>query len=392
MSGEHIQKCSDLIQTGLLRIEDGNHGEYRPRPTEFTTFGVAYIRAADITEHGLNFDQAGRISELARKRIRKGVGNPGDVLLSHKGTVGRVALVPDDAPPFVCSPQTTFWRSQDPSVLDPKYLAYQMKSPFFANQLNSIKSESDMAPYVSLTQQKRLSISVPPIKIQHKISNALGALDQKILCNEKLISTAEKLALAITSKHLFETNEFVPLSEISNITRGITPRYSESDSDLLVLNQKCVRKQRINLAPARRTFGEKVSKAKFLEPDDVLVNSTGVGTLGRVARWISNEAATVDSHVSIVRFDQSKVDRVCAGHVVLTMQEKIEQLGEGSTGQTELSREKLGKLLVPCVGRDVQDLISPRLNHLSNLTFGYAKETIDLVALRDSLLPYLISL
>src|SRR5262249_24710350 len=108
----------DLQREGVLLVEDGNHGEYRPRPDEFVDVGTAFIRAADIDDGRILFDRASRINETARRRITKGIGNRGDILLSHKGTVGKIALVPEDAPPFVCSPQTTFWRTLSVDVLD----------------------------------------------------------------------------------------------------------------------------------------------------------------------------------------------------------------------------------------------------------------------------------
>ena len=100
----------DLSDRGLIRVEDGNHGEYRPRKNEFVEHGVAFIRAADLGETGINFINASKINETAVSRITKGIGQSRDVILSHKGTVGKVAIAPEDAPPFVCSPQTTFWR------------------------------------------------------------------------------------------------------------------------------------------------------------------------------------------------------------------------------------------------------------------------------------------
>ena len=114
MAGEwQTATVLELQRDGVLLVEDGNHGEYRPRPDEFVDAGVAFIRAADMDTGRVLFESAARINKRARDKITKGIGAPGDVLLSHKGTVGKVALVADDAPPFVCSPQTTFWRTID---------------------------------------------------------------------------------------------------------------------------------------------------------------------------------------------------------------------------------------------------------------------------------------
>jgi type I restriction enzyme S subunit len=111
-----------LQNGGILLVADGNHGEYRSRSDEFSFSGTAFIRAADMANGRLLFETAQKISDKALKRIRKGIGAGGDVLLSHKGTVGKVAFVRGGALAFVCSPQTTFWRSLDTQKLDNRYL------------------------------------------------------------------------------------------------------------------------------------------------------------------------------------------------------------------------------------------------------------------------------
>ncbi len=162
---------AELQREGILLVEDGNHGEYRPRPGEFVESGVAFIRAADMDVDEVQFVSASKINDTARQRITKGIGAPGDVLLSHKGTVGKVALVPSDAPAFVCSPQTTFWRTLDKEHLDRKYLYAFLRSPEFRSQLATRSGETDMAPYVSLTSQRGLSVKLPPIQEQRAIAH-----------------------------------------------------------------------------------------------------------------------------------------------------------------------------------------------------------------------------
>jgi type I restriction enzyme S subunit len=187
----------ELQREGVLLVEDGNHGEYRPRPDEFVDAGVAFIRAADMDSGRVLFETAARITEKARARITKGIGAPGDVLLSHKGTVGKVAVVGDDAPPFVCSPQTTFWRTLDQARLDRRYLYAFLRSAGFHAQLATRAGETDMAPYVSLTSQRGLSVTVPPIQIQHTIAHVLGTLDNKIELNRRMNETLEAMARAL---------------------------------------------------------------------------------------------------------------------------------------------------------------------------------------------------
>src|SRR5262245_54247325 len=110
------------------------------------------------------------------------------------------------------------------------------------------------------------------------------------------------------------------------INRGSAPAYVESGG-ILVLNQKCVRDQRVSFAEARRTdnLQKPVGRGRMLQPLDIVVNSTGVGTLGRVAQIRSlPEPATVDSHVTVVRPDAELVHPRYLGYAVRCFEPEIE--------------------------------------------------------------------
>ena len=190
-------KVADLQARGWLLVEDGNHGEYRPRPDEFTQDGVSFIRAADMANGEVLFGSAQRINSIAKARIRKGIGQPGDILLSHKGTVGKLALVPEKCPDYVCSPQTTFWRVLDESVLDRHFLYAYMRSRVFTLQLASRKGETDMADYVSLTAQRQLMLPVPPMNVQRMIGQVTHVIDSRIRLLHKTNATLESIAQAL---------------------------------------------------------------------------------------------------------------------------------------------------------------------------------------------------
>lgn len=192
-----MRTVSELQDEGILLVEDGNHGEYRPRNEEFGEGEYSFIRAADLDSGRVLFESAERINDKAMERIRKGIGDGGDILFSHKGTVGKLALAPLDSPPFVCSPQTTFWRSLDQERLDRRYLYCFMQSRAFTEQWMARSNETDMAAYVSLTAQRQLKVAVPPIEKQRAIASILGALDEKIAQNRKTAQLLERMARAV---------------------------------------------------------------------------------------------------------------------------------------------------------------------------------------------------
>jgi N-6 DNA Methylase len=216
-----------------------------------------------------------------------------------------------------------------------------------------------------------------------------------LLESDKLASALEQQiaeflsVLAIGKSRTPDTDETTLNDLTTMISRGVTPRYSDDEEELLVLNQKCIRDGRTNVALARRTLAEKVPEHKYLAPNDVLVNSTGVGTLGRVARWVRESKATVDSHVTIVRFDPGKLDPVLGGFLLLALQPAIARMGEGSTGQTELARAKLGALRVRVPAPSVATELLPLLKGLETLGETSARGLSLATSLRDQLVSRL---
>ncbi|WP_344838757.1 restriction endonuclease subunit S [Actinocorallia longicatena] len=107
-----------------------------------------------------------------------------------------------------------------------------------------------------------------------------------------------------------------------------------------MLNQKCVRQEnRIELSLARRTDPSRaLPEHAQLRIGDVLINSTGRGTLGRAAEIRElPESATADTHVTIVRPDPERFASGFAGLALSTRKTDFESLQTGSTNQTELS-------------------------------------------------------
>jgi type I restriction enzyme S subunit len=153
------------------------------------------------------------------------------------------------------------------------------------------------------------------------------------------------------------------------LNRGGAPAYTDKGG-VLVLNQKCIRDQRIGFDRGRRTDPDRkaIASERILRPFDILVNSTGVGTLGRVAQVRElPEKTTVDSHVTILRPDPAKIEPLYLGMAVRCLETEIEWLGEGSTGQTELSRTRLGEFTVPVPeSRDEQRAVAQILGTLDN--------------------------
>ncbi|CAI1045865.1 EcoKI restriction-modification system protein HsdS [Serratia quinivorans] len=183
------------------------------------------------------------------------------------------------------------------------------------------------------------------------------------------------------------------LGEItSELRRGISPKYIE-EGGVQVINQKCIRNHEVSYEPARRHDQEaKRIDGRALKLGDVLVNSTGVGTLGRVAQVTHlSETTVADSHVTVVRVSDNACPIFTFGQLMLSMEGLIERLGEGSTGQTELSRKILSEQLVVLPPFDIAEKAERSFNSFSEKQVSNRQQSSELIKLRDTLLPKLIS-
>jgi type I restriction enzyme S subunit len=272
-------------------------------------------------------------------------------------------------------------------------------------------------------------MKMPSIEEQKAIAHILGTLDDKIELNRKTNETLEAMAKALFKSWFVdfdpvrakaegrptglpaEISDLFPdsfedseLGEIPRgwqcspladraiyLSRGISPAYCE-EGGVLVLNQKCVRDSRISFEKARRhDTTRKQIVGREVRRFDALVNSTGVGTLGRVAMMpICQKEVVVDSHVTVVR-GSNEQESFFISSTLLNRQTEIEALGEGSTGQTELSRIVLGS--VPVIFPSPQ-LISAYFDFAFIIQDKIEKNdqaSVALASARDALLPKLIS-
>ena len=138
------------------------------------------------------------------------------------------------------------------------------------------------------------------------------------------------------------------------IRRGKSPKYTEQ-SDTLVFAQKCNTKYNgIDVSLAQyldeSTLG-KYPYDEYMQDGDVVINSTGTGTLGRVGVYRTSDNYTKlpivpDSHVTVIR-TYSNVNSFYLYAFMKANQSELEKKGEGSTNQKELKPLTLKEMFVP---------------------------------------------
>lgn len=255
----------------------------------------------------------------------------------------------------------------------------------------------------------QIDIKVPPLSTQKRVANILSTYDRLIENNTRRIKILEEMAQLLYREWFvnfrFPGHQQVSMIEsviglipkgwevktladmTAYINRGIAPKYDEQ-SKRIVINQKCIRNGRLNLELARR-HNKTVPLEKFIQFGDVLINSTGIGTLGRVTQIYQNLTdCTVDSHVSIVR-PSELVNKDFFGLALLQLQQYFDQMGVGSTGQTELSRQAIANTSFLVPPKQLQDSFSQYVSPMRQLII--AMDAKMLICVRPAIYCYLSS-
>ena len=186
--------------------------------------------------------------------------------------------------------------------------------------------------------------------------------------------------------------EWVRLDDlvIKDIKRGKSPTYTDN-SKVLVFAQKCNTKVgKIDLELAKCLDESKLSKypeAEFMISGDIVINSTGTGTMGRVGFFGSEDNKTgkpivPDSHVTVVRTSKKVHDKYLYS-VLKNSQQYLEKNGEGSTNQKELKAATIQNMLIPLQPPSEQHRIVDKIEELMPLVDQYDKAYSQLMVLNE---------
>jgi type I restriction enzyme S subunit len=178
-SGWIKKTVQQWVSDGVLaKPQDGNHGEIHPTKADYVDEGVPFIMAADLIDGRVDTQGCRFISRAQAEALRIGFAKTGDVLLSHKGTIGRVAILDTNDDYVILTPQVTYYRSLNRDSVFNEFLYYCLLSPEFQAAMNRIAGAGSTRAYIGITRQLDLQISLPPIEVQRTTAAQLRRIEE----------------------------------------------------------------------------------------------------------------------------------------------------------------------------------------------------------------------
>lgn len=387
--------CPKIPITELLSFIVDNRGKTVPT----ASYGHKLIATNCVTNNTLFpvYEKVRYLSDETYNTWFRAHPIPEDILFVNKGTPGRVCMVPD--PVDFCIAQDMIALRVDDTKIYNKYLFAVLRSREIQQQIYNT-SVGDVIPHFKKQFLDQLLIPIPDRSVQRDIGDCYYLFSYKIELNNKINENLERQAMAIFKSWFVEYLPFggaapkewhhVILDNITSlVTRGIAPKYSDG-SDQTVINQKCIRNHMIDLSLSRKHTPKTINE-KWLQYGDLLINSTGTGTLGRTAQvWFEPKNITVDSHVTIVR--PAKENLIFyIGLWGISHEKEIESLHTGSTGQTELPRERVKAMELLLPDNETLDRFNAIIAPMAAVIVSNQEENQRLAEIRDVLLPNLMS-
>ncbi|MEZ5212014.1 restriction endonuclease subunit S [Gordonia sp. (in: high G+C Gram-positive bacteria)] len=186
---------------------------------EYFAVGTPAMRGNSI-----DYSQARRIDQATfetwTRRLRPQVG---DLLFAREAPVGLVVRIPDEG--NIAPGQRTVLIRPDNDCVDPRFLFYIMASPVIQRRVELVSAGSTVA-HMNVSDVRELDLGdLPNRTIQASIADVLGALDDKIAANRRIVVDALALGEALFDAEA--TDESVSLARLAEVTMGLSPKGTE---------------------------------------------------------------------------------------------------------------------------------------------------------------------
>lgn len=339
---------------------------------DFLNCGVPVIKIKNITQEGVTLEDVSYISKELADKNEKYHLNYNDILIALTGShinqmssvVGRIARIKHHEDSLLNQRVGKVF-AKDSKLCDIDYVYYFLSQDYIKISLASKAGGAANQANISPNDVKSLTVRWPDIETQHRIADILSAYDDLIENNQKQIKLLEEAAQRLYKEWFVDLRfpghentkivDGVPegwsksmVSEVSAVLRrGISPKYNEKARGI-VINQKCIRQTIVSYDEARTQEKKYPAELEMME-SDIVICSTGAGTLGRVGQIFEAKGnATLDSHVTLIRANE-KIGQQYLFWSLKMQQDYLMSAGKGSTNQLELSRETIGncKILIP---------------------------------------------
>lgn len=387
-----VVSIDHLVEQKILEKPlDGNHGEIHPKGTDFVSSGIPFVMATDINNGKVDLVNCKFITEKQAESLSKGFAVTDDVLLTHKASLGRTAIVGEIKTPYIMlTPQVTYYRIKDKQKLSNKYLKYYFDSPVFQDTLANHGDSGSTRAYVGITAQRDLPVCILPIDEQKAIAAVLSSLDDKIdllhrqnLTLEAMAETLFRQWFVVDARKDWEER---PLSKIANFLNGLACQKYPPKNELNKLPVLKIKELSSGISESSDWASSDIKSEYIVENGDVIF----AWSASLMVKVWNGEKCILNQHlfkVTSTEFPKWFYLMWCKHH----LDEFISISSSHATTMGHIKRGDLDKAMVLIPDTDELEIMSSKMIPILNKQIANQKQIRILQTLRDTLLPKLMS-
>jgi type I restriction enzyme S subunit len=192
-----LTSVQELVKEGIIEKPlDGNHGNIHPKSSDYVDNGIPFVMANNFVNGQIDVSSCKFLTKERADKLQKGFSISGDVLLTHKGTVGNTAIVGELSTEYIMlTPQVTYYRVIDGNRMSNRFLRHYFDSQPFQSLFSNLAGGGTRA-YLGIVRQLALPILQPPIEEQYAIATKLSDVDTLLNALGRLITKKRDLKQA----------------------------------------------------------------------------------------------------------------------------------------------------------------------------------------------------
>ena len=365
-----------LVLSDVAQIFDGPHAT----PSRIAE-GPYFLNIASLGAGRLDLTQSDHVSEddfaLWTRRVQP---REGDVLFSYETRLGEAAVMPADL--RACLGRRMALLRPDPERVLPRYLLYYYLGPEFQALIEQNTIHGATVNRIGLATMGQWPVRLPPIPKQKAVVEILGAIDDKISSNSELVRRCESLARGFFESALAGASK-LPLTHLAQFVNGKAFTKNATGSGRVV-----VRIAELNSGVRESAVRNdiEVPHRHLARPGDLLFSWSGSLV---VKRWFYPEAI-INQHI----FKVIPVKPYPAWLVYQLLVSHLEHFrgiaADKATTMGHIQRHHLEEEIDVPSTLNI-DRVNPLMGDLWSRALAAEQESLTLAALRDTLLPELMS-
>ena len=369
---------SELAASSPAAIAIGPFGSSMTAET-YTESGMKVVRGQDIgSGRDLEFKEQVFVGEETVIRLRRSVVRQGDLVLPHRGAIGRVGIVGSEDLMLSTSMMKI---TLDPRVCIPEFYLYYLRGPGKQKLLEHASVVGTPGIAQPLSALRSIRVPKPPLEIQRAIAEVLGALDDKIAANQAVALATDDLRRAQYDALLGETSQ--PLSLLASFVNGRAYTKNATGTGRVVIR---IAELNSGLGGSTVYNDIEVPDDNVARPGDLLFAWSGSLT---AARWYRPEAI-VNQHIFKVIPRSGWPLWAVASAVHRKLDDFKAIAADKATTMGHIQRHHLDEpVLVPSPEQLTRHDVA--MKGLWERALAAEVESLELATLRDTLLPHLMS-